>query len=135
MNSREKFLETMRFNPKVSVNKWEFGIWGATIERWYKEGLPQKKYPRIPTNIINTTASLYTAIWTNEWRKQKTVFEKIYRESEGIIKLPKGIAVMTGGLYWPTQGFPLDNDVSDYFGLTKAKYWCVLNSLYIQILR
>lgn len=27
MNSREKFLETMRFNPKISVNKREFWVW------------------------------------------------------------------------------------------------------------
>lgn len=121
MNSREKFLETMKFNPKATPNKWEFGIWGATVERWYKEGLIKKNYPRIPTNIINTTSSLYTTVWTREWQKSKTSFEKIYREPEREIKLPNGIATMTGGLYWPTQGFPLDNDIKEYFGLDSCQ--------------
>lgn len=115
MNSREIFLETMRFNKKVGPNKWEFGIWGATIERWYDEGLNKKNYPKIPTNIINTTTSLYTAIWTRTWQKNRTIFEKIYNQPETEIKLPKGIALMSGGLYWPTQGFPLDKDVKEYF--------------------
>ena len=115
MNSREIFLETMRFNKKVGPNKWEFGIWGATIERWYSEGLNKKNYPKIPTNIINTTASLYTAIWTRTWQKSRTLFEKIYNEPDTEVKLPKGIALMSGGLYWPTQGFPLDKDVKEYF--------------------
>ena len=117
MDSREKFLETMSFNTKAIANKWEFGIWGATIERWYREGLPKKKYPRIPINIINTTTSLYTPIWTHQWRKNKTLFEKIFKEPEREIRLPKGIASMAGGLYWPTQGFPLDHDIKEYFNL------------------
>jgi len=121
MNSREKFLEIMSFNKKVSPNKWEFGVWGATLERWYKEGLIKRNYPRIPTNLINTTSSLYTAVWTNEWRKTRTSFEKIYNEPEREIKLSKGMAVMTGGLYWPTQGFPLDSDIKEYFRLDSCQ--------------
>jgi uroporphyrinogen decarboxylase len=121
MNSREKFLETMNFNAGVRTNKWEFGYWGGTIERWYKEGLPRKNYPRIPTNIINTTCSLYTSIWTYDWNKEKSLFSKVYKESEREIKLPIGIAVMSGGLYWPTQGFPLDLDVKNYFNLDNCQ--------------
>lgn len=121
MNSREKFIETLSFNTNASANKWEFGLWGSTIERWYKEGLPKKKYPRVPTSIINTTASLYTAIWTEEWRKGKNLFEKVYIEPEREIHLPKGIGVMSGGLYWPTQGFPMDTDVKDFFNLDTSQ--------------
>jgi uroporphyrinogen decarboxylase len=121
MDSREKFLETMSFNTEAIANKWEFGIWGATIERWYREGLPKKKYPRIPINIINTTTSLYTPIWTHQWRKNKTLFEKIYKEPEREIRLPKGIASMAGGLYWPTQGFPLDHDIKEYFNFDSCQ--------------
>jgi hypothetical protein len=121
MNSRERFLETMKFNPKAKANKWEFGIWGSTIERWYKEGLEKKHYPKVPTNIINTTASLYTPVWTHEWRKTKTIVEKVYKEPERKIKLPKGIATMAGGLYWPTQGFPLDVDVANYFNFDTSQ--------------
>lgn len=121
MNSREKFLETMNFNPCAKPNKWEFGFWGETVERWYKNGLPIKKYPRIPVNVINTTSSLYTSIWTFEWRKKETLFETVYREPERIIDLPKGIAVMSGGLYWPTQGFPLDSDIKNFFNLDTSQ--------------
>ena len=121
MNSREKFLEVMRFNKKAPPNKWEFGVWGATVERWYLEGLPLKNYPKIPATTINTTTSLYTAVWTNEWRKTRTEFEKIYGQPERKISLPKGIATMTGGLYWPTQGFPLDSDIKDYFSLDSCQ--------------
>ena len=121
MNSRQKFLETMSFNPHAGANKWEFGFWGGTIERWYMEGLPKVNYPRIPTIIINTTSSLYTTVWTHDWKKERNLFEKIYKEPEREIKLPIGIAAMSGGLYWPTQGFPIDSDINDYFGLDKCQ--------------
>ena len=121
MNSRERFLENMNFNSKVRPNKWEFGFWWGTIERWYKEGLPLKKYPRIPTQIINTTASLYTPAITHEWRKNRNIFEKNYNEPEECIKLPKGIAVMSGGYSWPNHGYALDSDVKDYFNLDEGQ--------------
>ena len=121
MNSREKFLHTMNFNPKVTANKWEFGFQGNTIKRWYNEGLPYRRYPRIPIRIINTTTSLYTTVWTNKWQNNKSLFEKIYNESEGDINLPDGIPVVAGGLYWPTQGFPLERDISDYFNFDKPQ--------------
>lgn len=120
MNTREKFIEIMNFK-KIETVKWEFGFWGATIDRWYEEGLPKKKYPRIPSNVINTTSSLYTAVWIQEWNKNKNLFEKIYGIPERDIILPKGIGVMSGGLYWPTQGFPIDSDVKDYFNLDKCQ--------------
>ena len=41
MNSREKFIEIMNFK-KVETVKWEFGFWGSTIDRWYKEVYPKK---------------------------------------------------------------------------------------------
>ena len=42
MNTREKFLAILEFNKKVTVPDWEFGYWGGTLERWYREGLPKK---------------------------------------------------------------------------------------------
>lgn len=121
MNSREKFIETMNFTKKVSPNKWEFGYWGATVKRWYRKGLPEKQYPKIPTKIINTTTSLYTAAWTSEWIKEKSYYERIFFESEKKIELPDGIEVIGGGLYWPTQGLPLDNDTKSYFNLDTSQ--------------
>ncbi|MHB1132255.1 MAG: uroporphyrinogen decarboxylase family protein [Chloroflexota bacterium] len=43
MNSRERFLATMRFEPVDRVPLWEFGYWGGTVRRWYAEGLPQRQ--------------------------------------------------------------------------------------------
>jgi uroporphyrinogen decarboxylase len=120
MNSRERFLETMRFNPTVSAPKWEFGYWGATIERWYAEGLPERNYPAIPTRIETTSTSLYTTAWTYRWHRSRDLFELIYRERRRKIDLPAGIGVWGGALYWPSQGFPLDQDVADFFGFDRS---------------
>jgi hypothetical protein len=43
MNSRELFLKTLNFEKNVRTLKWEFGFWGGTLQRWYKEGLPLKE--------------------------------------------------------------------------------------------
>jgi hypothetical protein len=119
MNSRERFLEVMNFNTGVRATKGEFGFWGSAIERWYKEGLPKINYPRIPTNISTSHGSLYTAVWTHEWRKNRSMFEKMFLEPEQEIKLPHGCAAVSTGLYYPTQGFALDRDVANYFNFDK----------------
>ncbi|MCL4416302.1 MAG: hypothetical protein M1365_06350, partial [Actinobacteria bacterium] len=41
--SRELFLKIMGFSPCERTLKWEFGYWGGTINRWYKEGLHKTK--------------------------------------------------------------------------------------------
>jgi uroporphyrinogen decarboxylase len=84
-----------QFDTSVSAPKWEFGYWGSTIDNWYDQGLPQKQYPVIPEKITTPTASLYTPCW---------------RSIKGG-KLPAGIAVLGGGLYYPSQGFAKDYDV------------------------
>jgi uroporphyrinogen decarboxylase len=120
MNSRERFLEVMDFNTDVRSLKWEFGFWGENISQWYGEGLPKKIGTNIPTRLTTINASLYTTVWTHEWRKSRTYLEKYYGEREQEILLPKGIAIWGGGLYWPSQGFPLAADVMDYFGFDKT---------------
>ena len=40
MTDRERFLETMRFGTPDRIPYWEFGVFGHTLERWRKEGLP-----------------------------------------------------------------------------------------------
>ena len=42
MNSRERFLATMAFQPVDRPPLWEFGYWAQTIRLWYQQGLPQK---------------------------------------------------------------------------------------------
>ncbi len=115
MNARERFLEVMlNFNRDVCPPKWEFGYWGDTINRWYEEGLQRKNPPYIPVRISTPTASLYNPCW-----------HSIRGE-----RLPAGIAVLGGGLYWPTQGFPLDNDVRDKLGMDLGQILVNVNLLF-----
>ncbi len=115
MNLKERFLEVMlNFTPDVSPPKWEFGYWGDTINNWYDEGLPKNKYPEIPKKITTPTASLYNPCWNS------------IRGS----RLPVGIAVIGGGLYWPTQSFPIDNDVKDALEMDKGQILVNVNLLF-----
>ena len=104
MNLRERFHEVMKFNTAAGSIRWEFGYWGATLDRWYREGLEKRQYPQLepPPSIQKTpTSHLYLPAWN-------------CLEQKG---LPPGTAVMGGGLYWPSQGFPLDFDVRNQLGL------------------
>ncbi|MGO9308601.1 MAG: hypothetical protein ACLQDL_06215, partial [Spirochaetia bacterium] len=114
MNTRERFREAMAFTPGVRAVKWEFGYWGQTLDTWYSEGLPKRSYPKIPEGITTPTASLYTRAWTRLCGQT----------------LPKGMPVMAGGLYWPTQGFPLDQDVRARFGLDASQRLVDVNLLF-----
>ena len=106
MNVRERFREVMEnFNTDVAAPKWEFGYWGASYDTWYAEGLPKTHPPRPLTRTTSTNASLYIPCW-NSVRGQK---------------LPAGIAVLGGGLYWPTQGFALDDDVRLACGMDRGQ--------------
>jgi len=40
-NTRELFLKIINFEKAPRTLKWEFGYWGGTVKRWYKEGLPK----------------------------------------------------------------------------------------------
>jgi uroporphyrinogen decarboxylase len=115
MNVRERFLEVMlNFNRTVTPPKWEFGYWGDTINRWYDEGLPRRKPPRIPEKISTPSSSLYHPCW-----------HSIAGE-----RLPAGLAVLGGGLYWPTQGFPVDNDVKDELSMDPGQVLLNVNLLF-----
>ena len=94
MNVRERFRTVME-GGRAAPPKWEFGYWGATCTNWYAEGLAKRVEPRPLTKVTTASSSLYIPCWSS---------------------LPKGtlsagIAVLGGGLYWPTQGFALDEDV------------------------
>lgn len=116
MNSRERFLEVMKnFNPGVPSMKWEFGYWGETINNWYKEGLPQKNLAKIPDTYTSISSSAYTKSWNCS--------NKYVKAGE----FPNGYPIMGGGLYWPTQGFALDDDVKNYFNMDKVQQLVDLN--------
>lgn len=114
MNLRERFHEVMRFNKDVHSIKWEFGYWGETVKNWYRDGLPQEDPPYPDPEIRTPTSSLYSAAWT----------------CDGAGALPNGIAVMAGGLYWPTQGFPLDSDVRKALGMDACQRTVDVNLLF-----
>jgi uroporphyrinogen decarboxylase len=114
MNLRERFNEVMAFNTGVHSVKWEFGYWGEVLDRWYESGLPEHHYPDIPEKVNNATDGLYNIAW---------------KSIQGG-RLPKGIAVMGGGLYWPTQSFPLDHDVRAYFGMDYPNVMIPVNQIF-----
>lgn len=43
LNTRDLFLNITEFKPAPRTLNWEFGYWGGTVKRWYKEGLPRIK--------------------------------------------------------------------------------------------
>jgi len=115
MTEQERFFEVMNnFNTSISAPKWEFGYWGEAVDNWYDEGLPKQEYPEIPEEITTPTASLYTPCW----RSIKTG------------KLPAGLAVLGGGLYHPTQGFPRDNDVRKTLNMDIGQHLVDVNLLF-----
>lgn len=114
MNLRERFHEVMGFNRNVHSIKWEFGYWGETVTNWYAQGLPKVKPPYPDPRITTPTSSLYSTAWT----------------CQGPEVIPNGIAVMAGGLYWPTQGFPLDHDVKAALGMDTCQHMVDVNLLF-----
>lgn len=114
MTLRERFHEVMNFNPQVHSIKWEFGYWGKTLHDWYSAGLPKKRYPKLSRTLTTPTATLYAPAWT----------------CQGVDKLPNGIAAMAGGLYHPTQAFPLDSDVRDHFKMDDSQRLVDVNLLF-----
>jgi hypothetical protein len=43
MNSRERFLATMAFEPIDRPLYWESGYWAETLRQWYQQGLPKEQ--------------------------------------------------------------------------------------------
>ena len=116
MNTRELFIENMNFNKNIRSLKWEYAYWGSTIKNWYKQGLPEKNYPKIPIYISSITSSLYTRAWAHKIYDLKDKKRSIGRKK---MELSDGIAVW-GNVYQPTQGFPIDIDVGNYFNFDKS---------------
>jgi len=112
VTTREAFLATCEFQ-KVVPPKWEFGYWGETVDNWYASGLPRKHYPVLEETVRTPTSGLMLPAW-------QTI-------PGG--RLPRGIAVMGGGLYWPTQGFPLDRDIREHFHMDASQRLVDVNLL------
>ena len=114
MTARDRFLETMRFGRGIETLRWEFGYWGETVTNWYAQGLPRRQAPIPSSHRTTPTASLYAPAWT----------------CQGCGEIPNGMAVMAGGLYWPTQGFPLDEDVRTALGMDACQRMVDANLLF-----
>ncbi|MGB2781068.1 MAG: uroporphyrinogen decarboxylase family protein [Phycisphaerae bacterium] len=41
MNDRERFLATMRYQPRDRCPMWDFGFWDEALDLWHGEGLPE----------------------------------------------------------------------------------------------
>lgn len=115
MDTRELFLKTMNFDKNTRSLKWEYAYWGSTIKNWYKQGLPEKNYPEIPTKISSITSSLYLTAW--DYKRNGLTEKK--EDNKKKWELPDGVAVW-GNVYRPTQGLPVDIDVGNYFGFDKS---------------
>ena len=102
------------FDTGVAAPKWEFGYWGRTVENWYEEGLPRHNYPELQYDVTTPTSSLYMPCW-NSIRSGK---------------LPEGIAVLGGGLYYPTQGFVQDSDVRNALNMDTGQKLVDVNLLF-----
>jgi len=108
MTSQQRFLQVMGRSPGARSPKWEYAYWGGTLNRWYREGLPKKNPPTIPADSTTITASLYSFAWNHPSSLNQSNH------------LPEGLAVWGDATYWPTQGFPIDTDVHDYFGFDES---------------
>ena len=104
MNVRERFQAVME-GGRAAPPKWEFGYWGATCTNWYAEGLAKHAAPLPRTEVTTTSSSLYVPCWS----------------SLPTGMLSAGIAVLAGGLYWPSQGFALDEDVRGALAMDKGQ--------------
>jgi len=51
MDSRERFLATMRFQSVDRIPNWEMGYWAGTLQRWHDEGLPL--HPLSPQGLVS----------------------------------------------------------------------------------
>jgi len=110
MTTREKFIQTMTFaGKKTHPPKWEFGYWGETLNKWYKNGLPKKNPAPVPRAYTAPSSSIYTTSW---------ICNNLY-VAPG--EYPKGWVSMAGGLYWPTQGFGRDQDVLDFLNMDETQ--------------
>ena len=115
MNSREKFEEVIiNFKNNTPPPKWEFGYWGSLVDKWYEEGLTRKEYPHVPKKISTPSASIANTAWNS-----------IKGE-----KLPKGIAVDGGGLYFPGNNFALDKDVMSALDMDLGQILVNVNLLF-----
>jgi len=112
---KERFSQIMiDFSLSAAIPKWEWGYMGATLEKWYTEGLPRGEGPSPYPAPSTPTTSLYLPAWN----------------TAGENSLPPGITVSGGGFYSHTQGFPYDNDIRNTLQLDSPQRIVDVNLLF-----
>lgn len=119
MTTRERFKRVLiDKDPSVRTLKWEFGYWGATINNWYRSGLPKVNPVKMMEKAVTPTSGLYLPSWRC---RNPHVAEGEY---------PAGFVHTGGALSWPTQGLGLDSDVKDYFHMDQTQRVIDVNLLF-----
>lgn len=86
MDSRERFLATMAFEPVDRAPLWEFGYWGGTLRRWYREGLISQT--GIPDSVqYGATVRGEGGPWAEEYSFAHDVHEALQLD-KGIRRIP-----------------------------------------------
>jgi uroporphyrinogen-III decarboxylase len=73
VNSRERFLAVMCFEPVDRLPLWEFGYWISAVRRWYCEGLPC--HGGIPAHYEDGDIARGEALW---WDQEKPAEQDIH---------------------------------------------------------
>jgi len=89
MTSRERFINWMHFKEVDRPPWWELWYWEETLDRWYKEGLPQDVH-LIEYFGVDRREDVGVNVSLCPPFKEETIEEtenyRIYRDSQGVIK-------------------------------------------------
>ena len=82
MNSRERFLATMCFEPVDRVPLWEFGYWVSAVRRWYEEGLPY--HAGFPDHYRDGDIARGEALWWDEEKPPEVDIHGFFQHDVGM---------------------------------------------------
>ncbi|MDO8685493.1 MAG: hypothetical protein Q7J78_02350, partial [Clostridiales bacterium] len=141
MNYRERFMNTMLFKDVHAVPFHEVGLWGQTLERWEKEGLPKG----VVANLIFLEGNEYFGFEPKEFVKINSTgpvpeFEyRVLEEDDRIIVYSNTMGVTHKALKEGTAygmrhcmdqyiSFPVKD--RDTFKAIKKRYEATINDRY-----
>lgn len=82
MNSRERYLAVMNFEPADHVPLWEFGYWIGAVRRWYREGLPGRE--GATGDLADGDIARGEALWWNEEKPPELDIHAYFRHDPGM---------------------------------------------------
>ena len=87
MNTRERFLAVMNFQPTDRTLRWEHGYWAGTVRRWYEEGLPSRTgIPETLADADNVRGGV--APWDEVGRPKEDDVRDFFGLDPGIRRIP-----------------------------------------------